>query len=497
SAPVEQGPVQLLAPRLLSESAHILLTLHRDKNLLHVSAVGDAPGAPPPREGSLAELVGTLPDRTLLATAVHLNYDALQRTGARWLQSSLFLPFQLHARAGTLERLMQALNTRACLAVGLVTPKNRQMAAPPVPAAALVLTARDPEAAVPELRAIYRTTIDLVNLLSRRLPGPPPPVAVESVDVAGVAAEQADLSTVLLGKPEATPLGELHLCWALDGDAVIVASHVDWLRQILEARHKAAPQLAGTLALSRHTPSALQDSVIVVQTGPLADLGALWLEYLGKSSPEVLNENWWREHQPPYVPGLFGTQRTGRDVQIGLRVGSAPENVQARRLPVVAVEPGSPAAGLVRVGDAIVGVGNRPFTGADPITEVRNALVNRPNARFVELLIERAGQRRPQRFRVPFVDPIELLQRAIAIGKIFQRVVYLDDAPEAAGFRGFFTLELRGGAGPRFPLALSTPAASAPASESAPPPASAAAPAPPPVATEPASQPAATAPSRP
>ena len=43
-------PLDLVAPRLLSESSHLLFTLHRDKSLLHISVVGDAPGAtPPPR----------------------------------------------------------------------------------------------------------------------------------------------------------------------------------------------------------------------------------------------------------------------------------------------------------------------------------------------------------------------------------------------------------------------------------------------------------------
>ena len=61
-----------------------------------------------------------------------------------------------------------------------------------------------------------------------------------------------------------------------------------------------------------------------------------------------------------------------------------------------------------------------------------------------------------KRVALPFVDPIQVLRRAVAIGRIAQRVVY-HDVSEEAGARGFLTIELRETQRPLFPFEL-TPA---------------------------------------
>lgn len=72
-----------------------------------------------------------------------------------------------------------------------------------------------------------------------------------------------------------------------------------------------------------------------------------------------------------------------------------------------------------------------------------------------------------------------MLRRFVALGQVFQRVVYYEDAPEdpiegeeqaaepatqpsePAGGRGFLTVELRGGREPLFPFSV-TPAPRSP-----------------------------------
>jgi hypothetical protein len=122
------------------------------------------------------------------------------------------------------------------------------------------------------------------------------------------------------------------------------------------------------------------------------------------------------------------------------------------------------------------------------VEEIQRGIDTRPNARWIDLLVERDRNVRVKRIALPFVDPIQILQRVTAVGRLVQRLVYLDDAPDAAGTRGYLTLELRTDQRPSFEFPLSperSPAATAPATTTS-------APTPATTATNPTTGPAAT-----
>lgn len=431
-------------PRLLRGSSHILLALHREAALLHVSAVGDAPSAVPTPDGLSIELLRGLPKRTLLAWAGHVDYARLSEMAQRLPERSVFrIAYQLHERAGTIYRMTAALNSATSIAVGVVDPAERQVTAPPIPAVAVLIQTRDPGAAVKEWRDLFHHTVALYKLLSLKLAAPPRIPPIETLELAGRSVERLDLGGLIAPAPELTPLGELHLCWALDDDVLIIASHADWLRQILDARRAGGDQLAGVLGLAQHSPSQRQDNVLVAQTGPLADLGTLWLRYFEQSLPFVLMESWWRNYQPG-----------GSGVRLGVQVT---EDAERRRLRVLSVNPNSPAEGLLRPGDEIVGCNARRFATSQPVQEMRRGLDRRPNARWIDLWVERDRIVSGRRIPLPFVDPVEVLRRIVAVGQVVQRVVYTDDLPDAAGPRGHLTLELRTEPRPLFELRM-TPA---------------------------------------
>ncbi len=446
----------------LPGAEQVLLALHRDARLLHLHAVGDAPRTTRPSDGTAAALLRRLPARTLLVWAGPVDYAALKRGIQRLPEHNLLrVMANVHERPGTVAHLTAALHPSVCLAVGAATPVSRELPAPPIPCVALLLPAGDAETAAQAWTELLHSTVAMYRLLLLKVGSSPQFPAIESLTLAGVAAECLDLSRLLGPEPGQTPLGELHLCWALDGDVLIIASHTAWLAEILEARRAALPPLLPLLSLSpgaaptatsapTTAPSA-PATVFVAQPGPLADLGQAWLRFLQESMPAVLNEKYWQRYQPG-----------GGHVRLGIQVFVEREEP---RLKVQSVTPGLPADGVLRPGDVVIGCERRRFATSQPAEEMQRGLDQRPNARWVDLLVERDRVVRVKRIALPFVNPIDVLWRLVAVGQVVQRVVYLGDMPDPAGPRGLVTIELRSGAPPLFDFSAT---ASAPGAMSAP-----------------------------
>ncbi len=434
-------------PGRLRGASTILVAMHRKDALLHFTAVGDAafPGGAP--IGSERLLVESLPVRTLVALEQRVDYRALVADVQRLPERhALRLALEVQQASGTLEGLLGELGEQTCLAVGFVASFSPAEQAPPAPAFAWIVRVRDARRAADEFRAAVEACIAAYALVSVSR-GLPPLAPMISLPDGPAPAWLLDLGP-LLPPPVAAALGGLHVCWAVDGDVLIVATHRDWLSQILEARRGAAERLAPALELSQR-PGGTDpepETVFVAQVGPIADLGSLWLAYFERHAPQILQEAWWRARQP------------GGGTRLGIQVV---EDAGNHLLEVVAVEPGSPSEGLLEVRDRLLGCNNRRFATSQPVEEIRVALAQRPHARWVDLLIERDGVQLVRRIPLPFVDPVQSLQRLVAIGRIVQRVVYHDDASEAAEPRGFMTVQLRAGDAPLFPL---PPPATAPAS---------------------------------
>ncbi len=431
-------------PGPLRGAANVLLALHRGDGLLHFNAVGDAPvNGNTPRTG-LTELVQRLPARTLAIWAMHLDYaallDSLDRLSSR---SALRLAFALQERAGTGKRLVESLGSATCLALGAVEPAARMRPAPPLPALAVLVRTSDAQNGAAALERLLQDGASAYNLLALQVGAQPMLLKVEHVEIAGLDVHLLDLSGLLGRETAGQAIGELHLCWTLDGETLILASHLDWMRQILGARRRDEATAAAMLNLARKPLRDDVETVLAVQAGPIADLGEMWLTYLAHEWPDVLSEDWWRVRQPG-----------GGDTRLGIQVTELGEQ---QRLRVASVTPNSPADGVLRPGDEIVGCNRQRFATTQPIREIRAAIEQRPDARWVELLVARGSSIDPRRVPLPFVDPVRLLRRAITAGRIMQRVVYAEDTPEPAGARGTLTVELRRSAAPLFPFQL-TPA---------------------------------------
>jgi hypothetical protein len=419
------GDGGMLGP--LRGSTAALLALHRQNNLLRLSVVGDTPPFTRHRPG-LARLCRGLPARTLLAWGMHLDYSKLLASAEQLPERSLFrVVLRLHDWASTVNRLTVALGSATCVTIGTVDPEAG--GSPPVPALAVLIAAEQPEVVAAEFERAIQTTISAYNLLSLRVGSDRLLSAAEQVLIDGRSAGLADLSPLLRGLALPEELSKLQFCWVVDDDALIMASHVGWLEQILRARHGRAPDFGPQLQRGSFLPEDGLDTVIAVQAAAVADLGQLWLDYLARKMPQVLEERWWRARQPG-----------GGQAQLGILVT---ELAEERRLQVARVLPRTPADGILLPGDEIVGYGRRRFATTQPVGEMRQALEQRPDARWIDLLVERGGTTIVVRVPLPFVDPVALLRRAVARGRIAQQVTYREAVGGPEGPRGELAIELR------------------------------------------------------
>jgi len=443
------GDSGVLGP--LRSATALLLALYRQDNLLRLSVVGDAPRFTRQRPG-LVRLCRGLPARTLLAWGLHLDYSRLLASAEQLPERSVFrVVLRLHDWASTVARLTTALGSATCVAIGTVDPKAADI--PPLPAIAFLIAAQQPEVVAAEFERALQTTISAYNLLSLRVGSDRLLSAAEQVVIDGRSAGLVDLSPLLRGLALPEELSRPQLCWVIDDEALIVASHTAWLEQILRARHERSLDFEPVLQGRSFVPEDRLDTVIAIQAGPIADLGQLWLDYLGRTMPQVLEERWWRARQPG-----------GGQVQLGILVS---ELAEEQRLHVTRVLPRTPADGILLPGDEIVGYSRRRFASTQPVSEMRQALEQRPDARWIDLLVERGGTTIVVRVPLPFVDPVALLRRAVAFGRIAQRLTYQESTGEPQGPRGELTIELRASGQVVFDVQPQS-AASAPATQTAP-----------------------------
>lgn len=434
SQPTSQPTLSDL-PGPLRNAKNIMLALHREGSLLHFTAVGDAPGKDTAKPARPVRLIESLPERTLLAWQGRVDFS---KPTEAFLQTREQNPipgvFQLPEQIETLDRFIKSLDTSTCVAIGPIYPAGRPTNTPPLPAIALLAGTHDPATTLAEMRGVANIGMLGYTLFAfgRGLPLLQP---IDETRLGDTPVFVLDLSPLL--KPTAgKAIGQIQLCWMVHNNVLIITSHLDWLRRIVAARNGHEATLAKVILLSRGTQPLESVNAFVIQSGPISDIAAAWLEYLKRTKPEVFSEAWWRNRQPG-----------GGHMRLGINVTTDDTN---RRLRLNEVFENQPASGRLKVGDFIVGYGNRRFTTDDLIAEITTAIQERPHARWMELLIERDGVTQRMRLPLPFIDPMQFLHRIVAIGKIAQRAVYRDDQSDPAGPRGFLTIELRTSEKPLF-----------------------------------------------
>lgn len=432
-------------PQILRGAAHVLLAVHREGARLHFTAVGDGTSADPrpavTAGKAAALLLNDLPARTLLGWAGYVDYAALLQAGRELPERSVMrLALGVLEKSEPLSHLLLSLRGEMCVAVGMVDAKTRAVGAPAAPAAAILIRTEDAELAGVAIDEFVRSAASVYNLFALRWGTRPlPPIEEAPLDGAAAPLHFIDLRMLLEPWDEGA-IRELELCWMIDRDVLIVATHRDWMRQILEARRGRGRTLRTVLEISNRRPSGDSPFVMVLQPGPLADLGAAWLRWFDTHRPMLTRDDWWRRRQPG-----------GASVRLGIH---GTEDTEQQRLLVASIDPNGPSANLLRANDIIVGCGGRRFATSQPVREIHDCIANRPDPRVVMLTVERDGKVLPVTIRVPFVNPIDLLRRVVAIGRVAQAAVYHENYEGAKGAVGNLTVELRTSQTPLFEIPI-------------------------------------------
>lgn len=447
AAPTTLPAATLKRPELpgpLRGAGAIMIGLRRNGPALEFIATSDIASdsqSTPSAAPGAGRMVVRLPGDTLFAWEGRLDFaDLARRLRTLPERNVARVALELQQESATLSAWFEQLGDRVCAAVGLVAPGRRDDAAPLLPAGALLFKANDPDAAEAGLRRVVELGVLTYSAFALASGGPALP-AFRELTLAETQATLLDLSP-LLRETAQRAIGEVHVCWALHDGVLVLASHRDWLERVLRARQAAQPPLAGVLKRGLVRDVRSLQNIVYVRGDAAANNGEQWLDYIERARPEVLGEDWWRTRQPG-----------GGNVRVGIR---AVLEAEQRRLRVTQVLADLPADGRVRVGDHIVGTHDVRFRSDDIVQEFRASIQQRPRARWFDLLIERNGVIRRVRLPLPFVDPIQALRRAVAIGRVAQQAIYADEPRGIDHPRSLLSIQLRGA---RAPAAATQPAA--------------------------------------
>lgn len=356
-----------------------------------------------------------------------------------------------------------------------------------LPVGAVLVETDDPDAVAGALPLI---AANFVRLLNSQVP-PEQAVAVrqEAVVAEGPLIYSIPLGIQQAGKTRCDLLASLELSWAVADRWLVVASHSQTVRRVVEARRGTGKAL-GVGDLDKVVEQVVERGgqprrVLFARPQAGSAMVDTWLEHIARHHPEMLQSQWWER--------LLRRQRAmGKQIGILARADNG-------AVEVVETLPDGPARGRLLVGDRILAVDGIKVDPAGALQSLRESVAQRTQPDKVVFLVRRGDKQQEVELPLPREEveglrsPVELLRRFSAGCRLFESGSYVlwQPKPDVVDAR----VDLRYRASESWMSPTSEPAepieASAPATEPAAPvtqPAPSAAP--PPAAAPPATQPA-------
>lgn len=186
---------------------------------------------------------------------------------------------------------------------------------------------------------------------------------VKKRQVEGVELHYVAIGSVLSKRLGLPFLDRAEVCWAGMENALVFSSSTEHVEKIIRAAGRKTQRLDGSAVGATILPHDIEGSPPVQWTmlrgAEISRMFTGWLNYLRKHHPEALRDGWWQS---------WATDRLRRRVRLGVALENDPAD--DRRAIVREIEPKSPAAGALRVGDVIVSAAGRPLRGPQPAQEV-------------------------------------------------------------------------------------------------------------------------------
>ncbi|HOW70532.1 MAG TPA: PDZ domain-containing protein [Phycisphaerae bacterium] len=180
--------------------------------------------------------------------------------------------------------------------------------------------------------------------------------------------------------------GATELSWIVCDGWLVMGTHRETIRQIVEARRGRSPLMSAQAlqqAMRRaQPPRRFPDMVLLAQPGAASEVIDSWLNYIGRNHPEMLEPKWWQQ-----------LRRQSEVPQVQLGILPAPGSANGE-VEVAEVLPDFPAARLLQVGDRLTAVDGRKLDLDRPLQSLKERLAKREHDDCVRLTVLRDGESR-------------------------------------------------------------------------------------------------------
>jgi len=406
---------------------------------------------PMPRVGSKdlsIDSIGRLPRSTLLVWAQTLDLAGLYRQvmsdrdpQERIIRFNLEV-IQALLRPADLEKdLLAKLGPQAMVVLGRVpTAQSRPADSYDLPLLSVMIEAREGEVNAAMLQRLGERFLGWMKVEFARAKQNLD-LSIDQTPYRQTVIYRIPLGTLFKGNTLCPYLTTLELCWAGVKGWLIVSSHSDHVRQIIDAREAPpAETLADTAAFKSLGHHQEASSLLLMQPAATASMLQSWLDYCAKHAPRVLEPLWWKRM---VVRGL------GRRVELGIIIKGGAE--PGRVIVGSPVLPEMPAAGRLMPGDKICAVDGKNLSEDRPEDDLRDLVALRPNAEVV-LRVERGGKLLDVRIPLstqqplPFAadwDPIRSIRYLISLGQSLDAAGYVGaNSTKDTHFDGTLVLRL-------------------------------------------------------
>jgi hypothetical protein len=247
---------------------------------------------------------------------------------------------------------------------------------------------------------------------------------MEIVDEQGTRINSIPLQTLFDPQAENPLLSHLQFSWSFDGQTLIIASHTDLARQIIQARHERTPQmklgnLQDRIERLRNRDGHLH-TALIAEPGTLRYMVHSWLVYIRRYHPEMLQSDWWR---------WFHQQRSFSTEELGVILREPEE--EENGLIISRIQLDSPAEAYLQPGDRILGVEDKRLEEHDSRETLDEMIRNRRKRERLALQILRNGRQRKviiplptENLDAPQLEPIELLRQFSSLLGVFSSAHY-------------------------------------------------------------------------
>jgi hypothetical protein len=343
-----------------------------------------------------------LPRSTLAARSASFSFDSFLRQPRGWIGPQQDPVVSLLLR-GFLTEGKQAdsprpeLESGYCLIFGHDRPSSLGC---DLPAVTLICRGRETQAYADRLD---RTFGFLAMLLAKGTLAPTetPPPKVETETCEGVALRHLEIGPLLAKRTGLSFLDHLDVCWASDGERLILSSSMVHAREIVLASAGKTARLGDDPDMAALLPADVDDERLTewwfAKGSRIAEMLSNWRDYLEREQPQALTAQWWRS---------WAAQQSTHRTRLG--VGLAADKKNPRRAVVKELARGSPAIRHLRIGDVIIGVEGAPLATTQPAQEVADRYGSRADDLRFDLDIIRAGKAIKVTVAVPTDTPLDL-----------------------------------------------------------------------------------------